>query len=86
MSTAYRRPRGTPKVALNLFVSPEVKALIDGYAARANAPIWAVVEAAIKAGKPGASGLPEDWDLPEPQQHLDVDVRHLGGSPVQNIA
>ena len=28
MSSQYRRPRGTPKVALNLFVAPEVKNLI----------------------------------------------------------
>ena len=57
MSSQYRRPRGTPKVALNLFVAPEVKELIDDYAARANAPIWAIVEAAIRAGKPGADDL-----------------------------
>ena len=65
MSSQYRRPMGTPKVALNLFVAPEVKELIDDYAARANAPIWAIVEAAIRAGKPGADGLPEGWDLPK---------------------
>lgn len=60
----YRRPRGTPKVALNLFVAPEVKDMIDDYAARASAPIWAVVEAAIRAGTPGTDGLPDGWDLP----------------------
>lgn len=65
MSSQYRRPRGTPKVALNLFVAPEVKELIDDYAARANAPIWAIVEAAIRAGKPGDNGLPQGWDLPD---------------------
>lgn len=64
MSSQYRRPRGTPKVALNLFVAPEVKELIDTYAATANAPIWAVVEAAIRAGSPDASGIPTGWDLP----------------------
>lgn len=64
MSSQYRRPRGTPKVALNLFVAPEVKELIDGYAARADAPIWAIVEAAIRAGKPDDSGIPAGWDLP----------------------
>ena len=31
-----------------------VAEFIDDYAARANAPIWAIVEAAIRAGKPGA--------------------------------
>ena len=72
MSSQYRRPRGTPKVALNLFVAPEVKELIDTYGATANAPIWAVVEAAIRAGKPGEDGLPEGWDLPG-QPALDIE-------------
>ena len=43
MSSQYRRPRGTPVVALNLFVSPEVKNRIDTYGANANMPIWAIV-------------------------------------------
>ncbi|MBL5975499.1 MAG: hypothetical protein D3X82_17615 [Candidatus Leucobacter sulfamidivorax] len=63
-SQQYRRPRGTPKVALNLFVAPEVKELIDTYSKSANAPIWAIVEAAIRSGKPGPDGIPEGWDLP----------------------
>ena len=81
MSSQYRRPRGTPKVALNLFVAPEVKELIDDYAARANAPIWAIVEAAIRAGKPGPNGIPEGWDLPT-QPRLDLDPS-AGGEPVR---
>ena len=40
MSSQYRRPRGTPKVALNLFVAPEVKELIDDYAARSTTRFW----------------------------------------------
>lgn len=64
-SSQYRRPRGTPKVALNLFVAPDVKEMIDDYARRANVPIWAIVEAAIRAGKPGPTGVPEGWDLPQ---------------------
>lgn len=73
MSSQYRRPRGTPVVALNLFVSPEVKNRIDTYGANANMPIWAIVEAAILAGKPGANGVPEGWDLPG-QTSLDLDA------------
>lgn len=79
MSNQYRRPRGTPKVALNLFVAPEVKELIDTYAARANAPIWAVVEAAIRAGVPDQSGIPAGWDLPDPNTHPTLDVDSTGG-------
>ncbi len=62
----YRRPRGTPKVALNLFVSPEVKDLIDLYSARSNMPIWAIVEAAVLAGEPDpTTGVPVAWELPD---------------------
>lgn len=87
MSGQYRRPRGTPKVALNLFVAPEVKELIDTYAARANAPIWAVVEGAIRAGKPDASGLPVGWDLPGSAEQPTLDVDDLtGGGDVSRTA
>lgn len=62
----YRRPRGTPVVALNLFVSPEVKERIDLYSARSNMPIWAIVEAAVLAGEPDATtGVPAGWGLPD---------------------
>ncbi|MGO1567408.1 MAG: hypothetical protein ACTHXC_05210 [Brachybacterium sp.] len=44
-------------------LSPEVKTLIDEYASVANAPQWAIVEAAIRAGKPGTNGLPPEWEL-----------------------
>lgn len=82
MSSQYRRPRGTPKVALNLFVAPEVKEMIDTYATRANAPIWAIVEAAIRAGEPDESGLPVGWDLPR-HPHLDLDDQQRGGEPMR---
>lgn len=87
MSSQYRRPRGTPKVALNLFVAPEVKDLIDSYAARANAPIWAIVEAAIRAGTPDDRGIPAGWDLPAPVTHPTLDVDNTaGGSDVRRTA
>lgn len=63
MASQYRRKRGTPTVALNLFVAPDVKEKIDRYAANANAPIWAIIEAAINAGQPDDTGVPNGWDV-----------------------
>lgn len=63
MSSPYRRPKGTPTVSLNLFVAPDVKEKIDAYASIANAPLWAIVEAAIRAGVPDESGIPADWTI-----------------------
>jgi hypothetical protein len=84
MSSQYRRPRGTPTVALNLFVAPDVKELIDTYAARANVPQWAIVEAAIRAGSPDATGLPAGWTLPSEADTLPT-LEH-GGAPVRRSA
>jgi len=84
MSSQYRRPRGTPKVALNLFVAPEVKELIDAYAARANAPLWAIVEAAVRAGAPDETGLPAGWTLPSEGDTLPT-FEH-GSAPVRHSA
>ena len=80
MSSRYRRPRGTPTVPLNMFVAPDVKKLIDSYAARANVPQWAIVEAAIRAGQPGKNGVPTGWDLPDSEAL--PGLTH-GGEPVQ---
>lgn len=80
MSSRYRRTRGTPTVGLNMFVAPDVKELIDTYAARANVPQWAIVEAAIRAGRTAHNGLPAGWDLPEPEAL--PGLTH-GGEPVQ---
>lgn len=66
-SPQYRRRRGTPTVAMHLFVAPDVKELIEEYVSITGAPQWAVVEAAIRAGKPGRSGVPAGWDLPAPE-------------------
>ncbi len=60
-----RRRRGTPTTAMHVFLAPDVKELIDIYAHRANMPIWAIVEAAMRAGVPDESGIPAGWDLPE---------------------
>lgn len=49
-----------------MFVAPDVKATIDTYARAANVPLWAVVEAAIRAGVPGPDGWPQGWELPTP--------------------
>lgn len=78
MSSQYRRPRGTPTVALNLFVAPEVKQKIDSYASRANVPIWAIVEAAINAGQADEDGIPKGWDLPR-DPRLDDSTYERGG-------
>ncbi len=83
MSSQYRRPRGTPTVALNLFVAPEVKELIDTYAARAQMPIWAIVEAAIRAGEPDESGIPVGWELPPVTDQPRPDLNDAGGKPVR---
>lgn len=61
---------------LNVTITPEVKRLIDAYAARANSPIWAVVEAAVLAGVPDETGIPTGWNLRGPagdQLPLEVD-------------
>lgn len=85
MSSQYRRPRGTPTVALNLFVSPEVKQQIDSYASRANVPIWAIIEAAVKAGQPDEDGIPKGWDLPR-HPRLDDVTQEPGGEPVRHAS
>ena len=65
-----RRPRGTPTVALNVFVLPEVKERLDAVRARvlvngAPLPLWTVVEAAVMASEPDPmTGIPKGWDLP----------------------
>lgn len=67
-SRDLRRKRGTPTVALNMFVAPDVKELIDRYASISGAPQWAIVEAAIRAGTPDSTGLPVGWDVPKSQE------------------
>lgn len=66
MRTTYRRPRGTETVQLHVTLTPEVKARIDAIAVRAEAPLWAVVEAALKAGTEDADGIPVEWNLRNP--------------------
>ena len=66
MSTTYRRPRGTEVAQLHVTLTPEVKARIDAIAERAQAPLWAVVEAALKAGTEDANGIPVEWNLSAP--------------------
>ncbi|MDK9676614.1 hypothetical protein [Propionibacterium freudenreichii] len=85
MSSPIRRKRGTPTVGVQVDIAPDVKALIDRYMAAADVPQWAIIEAAIRAGRPGADGIPEGWDLPTPQR-LDVDIPDAGGEPVRHTA
>lgn len=85
MSSPIRRKRGTPTVGVQVDITPDVKALIDRYMVAADVPQWAIIEAAIRAGRPGADGIPEGWDLPTPQR-LDVDIPDAGGGPVRHIS
>ena len=66
MTTTYRRPRGTAVVQLHVTLAPQVKARIDAIAERPQAPLWAVVEAALKAGTEDANGIPVEWNLSNP--------------------
>lgn len=68
MASQHRRRKGIPTVQLHMFIAPDVKDLIDRYAAISGAPQWAIVEAAIRAGKPDSSGLPAGWDVPRYDQ------------------
>jgi len=66
MTARARRRRGTPTQGVFYRLDPEVKAQIDEYSEQFQVPTWAIVEAAIRAARPGANGVPEGWDLPEP--------------------
>lgn len=85
MSSPIRRKRGTPTVGVQVDIAPDVKALIDRYMEAADVPQWAIIEAAIRAGRPGADGIPEGWDLPT-SQGLDGDIPDAGGEPVRRTA
>lgn len=81
MSSPIRRKRGTPTVGVQVDIAPDVKNLIDQYAAAADVPQWAIVEAAIRAGRPGANGVPEGWELPnqgQTQPQLDIEEDPTG--------
>lgn len=84
MSSPVRRKRGTPTVGVQVDIAPDVKELIDGYMAAAGVPQWAVIEAAIRAAKPGPDGIPADWELPvSPQTPLDLNT---GGDALRRSA
>jgi hypothetical protein len=87
MSSHIRRKRGTPTVGVQVDIAPDVKHLIDKYMAAAGVPQWAVIEAAIRAGRPGPNGVPEGWEFPAPsgQPTLDVETEH-GGAAIQRTA
>ena len=65
MTARVRRRRGAPVEGVHFRLDPEVKAMILDYAERFDVPTWAIIEAAMKAAKPGPNGVPEGWDLPE---------------------
>lgn len=74
MATSFRRRRGTPTTQLHTWVATDVKQMIDDYAAIANAPQWAVIEAAIRAGKPGPNGLPPEWDMEVGEAQMEMNL------------
>lgn len=78
MTAPIRRKRGTPTVGVQVDLAPDVKELIDHYMDIAGGvPQWAIIEAAIRAGKPGSNGIPVGWDLPVPIAQLPLDLASL---------
>ena len=83
MASPMRRKRGTPTVGVQVDIEPDVKGLIDQYAAAAGVPQWAIIEAAIRSAQPGPDGIPVGWELP---QHPRLDLHHIGGEQVRRSA
>lgn len=72
-----RRKAGTETVGLYADVTPDVKELVGQYAKASGFPVWAVVEAAIRAGVPGPDGYPTNWpDPPEVKAREEDESRH----------
>ncbi|MDF2712016.1 MAG: hypothetical protein K0R62_7668 [Nonomuraea muscovyensis] len=74
MTTRVRRRRGTPVEGAYYRLAPDVKAMINEYADQFDVPTWAIIEAAMKAAKPGPDGVPEGWDLPRPASAPTLDL------------
>ncbi len=85
-SAPLRRKRGTPVVGIQVDLAEDAKALLDGYTSAAELPQWAIIEAALRAGKPGPAGYPEDWDLPAAAHPVPFDWSEAGGEPLQRSA
>lgn len=77
MTAPIRRKRGTPTVGVQVDLAPDVKELIDRYMEAAGVPQWAIIEAAIRAGKPGSNGIPLGWDLPVAISQPSLDLAAL---------
>lgn len=81
MSAPIRRKRGTPTVGVQVDLAPDVKELIDHYMDIAGGvPQWAIIEAAIRAGRPGPDGIPVGWELPAPIVQLPLDLAAPDGT------
>lgn len=79
-----RRLRGTPTVALNVLVLPEVKDRIDAVCNRYDLPLLAVVEAAVMAAEPDPTiGIPTGWELPL-NEETSLPGMNGGGVAVRN--
>lgn len=79
MTAHVRRKRGTPTVGVQVDLAPDVKELIDRYMDAAGVPQWAIIEAAIRAGKPGPNGIPAGWELPVAITQPPLDLATLDG-------
>jgi len=70
MTTRVRRRRGTPTEGSYYRLAPDVKQSIDDWALQFDVPTWAIVEAMVRATKPGSDGVPEGWVLPVPVEPI----------------
>ena len=88
MTSPVRRKRGTPTVGVQVDLAPDVKELIDRYMDAAGVPQWAIIEAAIRAGKPDTNGVPIGWELPVSltQPPLDLPAPDNEGEPMRRSA
>lgn len=80
MTTRVRRQRGTPTKGTYFRLAPDVNQLILDYSEQFGVPTWAIVEAALRAAKPGEDGVPVGWVLPvavNPIAMLDVDIEEV---------
>lgn len=81
-----RRQRGTPVVGIQVDLAEEAKGLLDAYTAATGLPQWAIIEAALKSGTPGARGYPEDWDLVPAQRPVPFEWSDDEGSEIRRTA
>lgn len=85
-AASLRRKRGTPVVGVQVDLAEDAKGLLDAYTSATGLPQWAIIEAALRAGKPGPQGYPEDWDLPAPVHPVPFEWPEGGEEPARRSA